>query len=76
MSNLIHYDVSHKGNLKFETKSAKRIAYNAADFELPKGYKSVQTLGEVLFSKSQKSDIEDFINDLGYTSTTKSKGEK
>ncbi|MDR3613918.1 MAG: hypothetical protein P4L53_10130 [Candidatus Obscuribacterales bacterium] len=76
MSNLIRYDVSHKGNLKFETKSAKKIAYKAADFEIPKGYKSVQTLTEVLFSKSQKSDIEDFINDLGFTSTTKSKGDK
>jgi hypothetical protein len=76
IKNLISYGVDHKGAPKIETTSAKKIAYNAADFEYPKNFKEVHTLGEVVFSQSQKGDLVDFINDLGFTSTTKSKSSK
>jgi hypothetical protein len=63
----------HKGGPQFETESVKKIAYNAADFEYPKNFRPVQALSEVLFSKTQKSDLTDIINDLGFTLDTKAK---
>jgi len=73
INSLMRQPAVHKGGPQFETVSAKKIAYNAADFEYPKNFRQVNALSEVLFSKTQKSDLADIINDLGFTPDTKAK---
>lgn len=61
---------------KLKTLSCQPKAFNAADFEYPKGYKRIGRLIEISYSSREKSNISDFMDNIGFTSDRKLKVKK
>lgn len=55
--------------INLETQSAKKVAYNAADFETPRNYKLTADLMSVTLSRDKKSQFNDMLDNVGFTST-------
>lgn len=53
--------------VNLETLSSKRVAYNAADFELPRNYKRTVSLTAVTLSGDKKSQFRDMLDSVGFT---------
>jgi len=52
-----------------ETRSSKKVTYNAADFETPRNYKRIADLISVTLSGDKKSQFNDMLDNVGFTST-------
>jgi hypothetical protein len=55
---------------KVQTSSIEKITYNASDFALPKGYKQVQDIKQVIISDKRKKELQSLLEDVGFTSDT------
>jgi hypothetical protein len=56
---------------KLVTKSWRKIAYNAADFELPKGFERKKDIVQVSYSANRKEELGSFLNELGFKTKVK-----
>lgn len=54
--------------VKLTTSACKQISYNAKDFEVPRGYKRKVDLIEVSYSKDQRQEITDMLDNVGFES--------
>ncbi len=55
--------------VNLETQSAKKVAYNAADFETPRNYKHTADLISVTLSVDKKSQFNDMLDNVGFTTS-------
>lgn len=56
---------------KLVTKSWRKTTYNAADFELPKGFERKKDIVQVTYSANRKEELGSFLNELGFKTRTK-----
>ncbi|MDX1987968.1 MAG: hypothetical protein SFV17_14870 [Candidatus Obscuribacter sp.] len=59
--------------VKLTTSSCKSVPYNAKDFEVPRGYKRKVDLIEVSYSKDQRQEITDMLDNVGFESNLEHK---
>lgn len=55
--------------VNLETQSAKKVAYNAEDFVVPRNYKHIADLVSVTLSVDKKSQFNDMLDNVGFTTT-------
>lgn len=55
--------------IDLETQSGKKVPYNPADFELPRNFKHTSDLISVTLSGDKKSQFNDMLDNVGFTST-------
>ncbi len=53
--------------VNLETQSCKKVAYNAADFEIPRNFKHTADLVSVTLSGDKKSQFSDMLDNVGFT---------
>lgn len=51
---------------KIRTTICKKVPYRAGDFEIPHGYKRKVDLIEVSYSRDQRSEIDEMLNNVGF----------
>lgn len=51
---------------KLETKSWKNIPFNAAEFNLPSGFKQSKEIYEVSYSSEKKGDFSEIFDEIGF----------
>lgn len=56
---------------KLVTKSWRKTAFNAADFELPKGFERKKDIVQVSYSANRKEELGSFLNELGFKTKDK-----
>jgi hypothetical protein len=54
--------------VRMSTTSWKKVPYNASDFALPTGFKTAQDSKQVLVSGSEKKQLEEMFDSIGFTS--------
>lgn len=55
---------------KLATTGWHKEPYNASTFAIPQGYKRINDIIQISYSKHDKSQVNDMINDIGFTSVT------
>jgi hypothetical protein len=64
---------TREGEIKsLDTLSCKKTPLNPSDFNLPTGLATAKDVKTIVFSSAERSKINDFINDLGFTDATQS----
>jgi hypothetical protein len=53
---------------RLSTLERKEVPYNANDFECPPGLQRVSQPQQVVFSRKNKEDLRDLLNDIGFAS--------
>ncbi|MBS1989857.1 MAG: hypothetical protein JSS83_05020 [Cyanobacteria bacterium SZAS LIN-3] len=62
-------DDLRRGKIRtLKTVSCRKIPFDAKDFQAPSGFKRVVDLIEVSYSKDQRSEIDDMLNNVGFES--------
>ncbi len=56
---------------KLVTKSLRKTTFNAADFELPKGFDRKKDIVQVSYSANKKEELGSFLNELGFKTKVK-----
>lgn len=67
-------DVRQGTVLDLTTSSCKRVPFNMADFQYPRGFKRVSSAGQAAYSSGQKEMFTEFLDDVGLS--TEQKGTK
>ncbi len=58
------------------TVSWKQLPFNAADFVSPQGYKRINNLGQVAYSRKQKDQFNEVLDGIGFASEQGEKNKK
>jgi len=66
-------DLRNGDRIALITQSAKKIPFNAQDFDFPKNYKRVKEINQVSYPPERKADLGALIDDLGFTPQDKVK---
>jgi hypothetical protein len=65
-------DISDSSSYKFITTTWEKVPYNTSDFSIPLNYRVIPDMNEIVLGE-QKKQIENMIDDLGFTSDTGNK---
>jgi len=63
-----HHDARAGITVKMTTSAWRKVPYNASDFELPTGFAIAKDAKQVMVSGSQKKQIEEMFDSIGFTS--------
>jgi hypothetical protein len=63
----ISADLRNQPRVVLSTVDAKKVAYHAADFDVPQNFKLVHNVNDISLSNNNKQQINDLVDSLGFT---------